>query len=178
MKHKREEKNNIEPKVNRFDDIINSYAPSLLRYLSSRIGDKDEAQDIAQEAYFRLSRVKDADLIRKPESYLFRIAVNLASELLLKNSRKAKIIDLEALQEINGDGDGDYFQRQLEAYSDTSKVEEILEKLPPLYKTVLLLRKRDGFTHMEIAEKLSISTHAVNRYLTGALQKCRKEWEE
>jgi DNA-directed RNA polymerase specialized sigma24 family protein len=124
------EENNAQRQANRLNALIHSYAPSLLRYLSSRLGDKNEAQDIAQEAYFRLSRVKDTDLIKKPESYLFRIAVNLASELLLKNSRKAETIDLEALQNINGDGvgdgDGDIFNRQLEACSDVLKIEEIL----------------------------------------------------
>lgn len=178
MQHREDDERKSNRQGFPLEDLLARYAPSLLRYLSGRLGDKRDAQDIAQEAYLRLSRVKDADLILKPESYLFRIAANLASELLLKNSRKVDTMDLDTLQFIGGDSDDDIFQRQIEAGSDVKKIDQILDSLPPLYKAVLVLKKREGLSHKEIAEELSISTHAVNRYLVGALKKCRTEWFE
>ena len=54
------------------------------------------------------------------------------------------------------------------------ELEKILVTLPPVYQSVLLLRKRDGLNHAEIAEKLGISIHTVRKYLTRAMTECRK----
>lgn len=163
------------------DDLINiveNYSPVLLKYLASRVGNLTEAQDLAQEAYLRLSRVPDADLILKPESYLFRIAANLANEFLLKRSRKMNTINLDTLTDNDGIEGEISFERHIEARSALRQLESILNDLPPLYRSILLLRKRDGFSHKEIAEKLDISPHTVHRYLTRALARCRSEWTE
>lgn len=154
------------------------YGPALLRYLSFRVGNSTEAHDLAQEAYLRLSRVKNPDLIEKPAAYLFRIAENLANEFHLRQKKIPKTIDLDALSEYGGDSDGDQFQRDMEARSSIKALEVILEDLPPLYRAILLLRKRDGYTHAEIAEKLQLSPHTVHRYLTRALAQCRARWAE
>jgi RNA polymerase sigma factor (sigma-70 family) len=46
--------------------------------------------------------------------------------------------------------------------------------LPPIYQSILLMRKRDGLSHGEIAQKLGISIHTVRKYLTRAITECRK----
>lgn len=162
----------------RFGDVIAEYQPTLLRYLAFRVGGEADAHDLAQEAYFRLSRVPDPDLIQKPEAYLFRIAANLANEFLLKRSSTPISMDLDTLQDHGGDGDGAAFEASMEARSAIRRLEQILERLPPLYRSILILRKRDGLSHQEIAEELDISPHTVHRYLTKALAACRAEWTE
>ena len=159
-------------------DLFTEYGPTLIRYLYRRVGNDADAHDLAQEAFLRLSRVKDADLIQKPAAYLFRIAANLASEFHLREKNQRRTIDLDTLAEFGGDGDGDQFQRDMEARSGVKALEELLEALPPLYRAVLLLRKRDGYSSEEIAEKLEISPHTVHKYLTRALARCREEWAE
>ena len=54
------------------------------------------------------------------------------------------------------------------------KLKNVLEHQPRLYRAVLLMRKRDGMSHAEIAEKLSVSVHTVHKYLTRAVEACRK----
>ena len=160
------------------DDLFVEYGPALMRYLNHRIGNDADASDLAQEAYLRLTRVKNADLIEQPAAYLFRIAANLASEFHLKKKNRPGTINLETLAEQGGDGDGDQFQRSMEARSGIKALETVLNRLPPLYRAILLMRKRDGYTHAEIAEKLKLSPHTVHRYLTRALAQCRAEWAE
>lgn len=162
----------------RFTSVIQAYAPRLLRFLEQRTGSGADAQDLAQEAYFRLCRVRDPDLIREPESYLFRIACNLANEVSLRRKGQPKLVELDpALPEL-ADGDEGDFVRLLENRSSIDRLEAILSELPPLYRTVLLLRKRDGYSHEEIAEKLGISPHTVHKYLSRALFTCRALWAE
>ena len=160
------------------DQVFREYTPTLLRYLTSRVGSEAEARDLAQEAYLRLTRVSDSDLIRQPEAYVFRIAANLANEFLLKRRKAGHTVELEAVLETGGDGDSAAFEKQLEARSALRRLAAILEDLPPLYRAVLLLRRRDGLSHAEIARELSISPHTVHRYLTRALAACRAAWTE
>ncbi len=162
----------------RLCSVIETYAPRLLRFLEQRTGSGSDAQDLAQEAYFRLCRVPDPDLIREPESYLFRIASNLAHELRLRRRSQPAVVELDrSLPELAGGDDG-AFEDLLEDRSSIEALEAILTELPPLYRAVLLLRKRDGYTHDEIAERLGISKHTVHKYLSRALFSCRARWAE
>lgn len=162
----------------RFRSVIERYAPRLIRFLEWRTGSGSDAQDLAQEAYFRLCRVSEPDLIREPESYLFRIASNLANEFALRRGSQPATVELDAsLSDLAG-GDHGSFSELLECRSSIEKLESILAELPPLYRAVLVLRKRDGYSHEEIAERLEISPHTVHKYLSRALFSCRALWAE
>ena len=159
-------------------DLFVEYGPTLLRYLSYRVGNNADANDLVQESYLRLTRVKNRDLIEKPAAYLFQIAANLANEFHLRKKRAPISVDLDTVAQHGGLSDEDQFQRDMEARSGVQALERLLIKLPPLYREILLLRKRDGFSHAEIAEKLNLSPHTVHRYLTRALARCREELAE
>lgn len=162
----------------RFGSVLEEYAPRLIRFLEMRTGSEADAQDLAQEAYFRLCRVKNPDLIREPEAYLFRIASNLANELVLRR-RNQPTSFARGTDEVEAtEGDNGSFCSHLEKRSEIDRLQEILSELPPLYQAILLLRKRDGFSHKEIAEQLAISPHTVQKYLTRALLRCRTLWAE
>lgn len=157
----------------RFGSVISRYAPRLLRFLELRTGNRSDAQDLAQEAYLRLCRVPDGDLILKPESYLFRIAFNLSNEFMLRrNTQPSNLAETEQDGD-EGPGDEGRYCSELEHRSEIQLLERAIAELPPLYQAVLLLRKRDGYSHEEIAMRLSISPHTVHKYLTRALLQCR-----
>ena len=150
----------------------------LLRYLRFRIGKAEDAHDIAQETYLRIMRVPNQDLIERPDAYVFKIAANLAGEFLLKKSGAPETLDLETLAEIGEDGDGCASAIALEHRSDLSRVHHVLADMAPLYQSVLILRKRDGLSHQEIADRLGVSIHTVKVYLKRAVAKLRAEWGE
>ena len=162
----------------RFRGVFKQYAPQLRYFLTSRLGNEADAQDLAQEAYLRLTRVERPELIRKPEAYLFKIASNLASELLLKRAQNPASVPLDDLQEAGEDGDGAAFENALDRRAEIVRLEAILDVLPPLYRAVLLLRKRDGYSNNEIAEKLNLAPSSVPTYLKRALAQCRARWSE
>lgn len=162
----------------RFANVIEQFGPRLVRFLEMRTGDRQDAQDLAQEAYFRLCRVREPDLIQSPESYLFRIASNLAHEFVLRRRAQPGFVALDHEQAEVDDHHGRTFGENLEIRSEVRQLEDIITELPPLYQAILLMRKRDGYSHEEIAEKLSISPHTVHKYLSRALLKCRTLWAE
>jgi len=157
---------------------LEDYRPRLVRYLELRTKSFADANDLAQEAYFRLCRVKHPELIRQPDSYLFRIASNLLGEFMLRKRQQGAVMELDADHDLFEGGDQGAFTDELETRSEVKKLNAILDDLPPLYRTILLMRKRDGFSHNEIAEQLSISPHTVQKYLTRAVLRCRTIWAE
>ncbi len=154
------------------------YAPRLHRFLISKLSDRDDAQDLFQEAYLRLLRIEKPELIRHPEVYLFRIASNLVGEFMLKRSQAPKHIDIAVLVDEHKDSDEGAYAEEVDHKLAIGKLEDILSDLPPLYREALLLRKRDGLSHDEIAETLQLSPNTVHKYLTRALAECRNKWKD
>jgi RNA polymerase sigma-19 factor, ECF subfamily len=151
---------------------------ALQEYLMRRLSSAQNAQDLAQEAYLRLLSVEDAELVRQPHAYLFRIASNLVYEYRLRERNDVVTFNSQAV---------DHFAEQpqhvsLEDLGDRLNVERQLEtalaQLPPLYRAILVMRKRDGLSYSEIAQALGISIHTVKKYLLRAVTQCRDlQWE-
>lgn len=166
--------NNSAPKSNSFvKGLYESSYKELFAFLLRRSNNRQQAQDFSQEAFLRLIRVERKDLIEQPRAYLFRIAANLVHEKRLKNISQwqKEISALDNVEQIPCEDDPHaHFERQ-KAIQD---LEKILASLPPIYQSVLLMRKRDGLNHAEIAERLGVSIHTVRKYLTRAVMECRK----
>ena len=160
---------------------IQSCYPQLYKFLLRRVDNRATAQDLAQEAYLRLLRIEKKHLIRQPAAYLFRIAANLVYEFQLKERRSWHVTSLDRLKEMNIEPRAsDNFSRRndnpeyaVEQREALKRIQEALTSMPPLYASVLVLCKRDGLSHQEIAEKLEISIHTVRKYLTRAVVACR-----
>ncbi|AGH43607.1 RNA polymerase sigma factor [Paraglaciecola psychrophila] len=153
--------------------LYDSSYKELFAFLLRRSSNKQQAQDLSQEAYLRLIRVERTDLIEQPKAYLFRIAANLVYETRIKSDRSAekKTYPFEEVEDIPSTDEPHMDYETAKAIIDLDK---IIKELPLMYQTVLLMRKRDGLKHMEIANKLGISIHTVRKYLTRAVAECRK----
>jgi len=57
------------------EGVVQRNDRDLKRYLSQRVGNRAEVEDLAQEIYLRLLRIERKDLIRSPEALLFRVAL-------------------------------------------------------------------------------------------------------
>lgn len=157
------------------DEITRLYRESfcdLVSYLLNRLSDRQEAQDLAQEAYLRLLRIDRNEIILQPRAYLYRIATNLVYEFRMKNNRGAlgQAISNEEVDELVA---ADNPELVADRQAAMRKINNILEQQPKLYRAILLMRKRDGMSHSEIAKKLNVSVHTVHKYMTRAVAACR-----
>jgi len=154
------------------------YLPALQRFLVRRLRSTQDARDLAQEVYLRLLRVADPKLVRQPLSYLYRIASNAVYEFHIHQQQEAITFDSEAMEQlaehpvaVQPDEVGDRLSLE-------RQIAGVLAQLPPLQRAILLMQKRDGLTYAEIADRLSISVHTVEKYLFRALAVMRAtKWE-
>ena len=144
----------------------------LVSYLLNRLSDRQEAQDLAQEAYLRLLRIDRNEIILQPRAYLYRIATNLVYEFRMKYKRSVlgQASSFEGVDKLAADDDP---ALEAERQAAMRKISNVLDQQPQLYRAILLMRKRDGMSHSEIAEKLDVSVHTVHKYMTRAVAACR-----
>jgi RNA polymerase sigma-70 factor (ECF subfamily) len=148
------------------------YAP-LLRFLAARLPHRQDAEDLAQEAFLRLLRVPQADLIRQPDAYLFRIAANLVLEFRLRARRSRVAFDSEQAALAGETADASDTILPAEQLLDRESLHRAIEALPPRHRTALILQRRDGLSYAEIGAKLGVSPDMVKKYLASAIARCR-----
>ena len=152
------------------DDVALSMGRDVLRFLQSRLANSHEAEDLAQEVYLRLLRVKDNERIHNPRAYVLRVAANVLFEwrLLARNRLSHSADPLDQML------DGQDTQHEAEIQQDVRRLEAALAMLSPKCRAVLLMHRRDRYTYEEIAAKLEISVSMVKKYLVKGLSVCQQ----
>ncbi len=154
------------------------YQPALQRFLLRRLRCTQDARDLAQEVYLRVLRVADPKLVRQPLSYLYRIASNVVYEFHIHQQHEAVTFDSEAMEQLAEHPANVQPDEMSDRLSLQRQIAGVLKELPPLQRAILLMQKRDGLSYAEIAQKLSISVHTVEKYLFRALAVVRAtKWE-
>ena len=71
--------------------LFEEHQEPLVRFLTLRLGNAEDAAEIAQEAYLRLMKVERLEELENPRGYLFRTAANLAIDRTRQQSRFALV---------------------------------------------------------------------------------------
>ena len=148
-----------------------------MRFLARRLRRAVDARDLAQEAYVRLLRLDRKDLVRDPQPYVYRVAVNLLHEFELK--RRADADGLRRwTQEQDLQGSAPAVDQEVEARVIHDQLSGVLGELTPKCRAVLILHRRDGMTYEEIGAQLGISPSMVKKYLATGLRHCRSRLQD
>ena len=143
----------------------------LRAWLRERFARLADVDDLVQETYLRLFRARSAGQIAHPKTYLFTTARNAALDRL----RREKVVSFQGLPE----GDDSAALPSLSATADPARDDELsliaeaIRSLPVRCREVLVLRKQQGLSHEEIAQRLGISRHTVNAQITLGMVRVR-----
>lgn len=151
----------------------------LLRFLTARIGDRAEAEELLQELWVRVQAV-DPGPIANPRSYLYRAAQNLALDRVRARRRQmAREDQWAATQRLPHAGQeaGDIrgtAEDAMIAREEADALATALAALPAGAGRVLKLHKFDGLSHAEIAQRLGISRSGVEKHIAVAMAHLRR----
>jgi RNA polymerase sigma-70 factor (ECF subfamily) len=165
-----------------FKQAYQEFQPKILNYLSRLMG-PNEAEDITQEVFEKVSRKLDTFKGEsKFSTWLYRIATNAAFDRLRSSSLKhaSQNTPLETIADTE---DRNVWNGQREATTDqnvirkemSACVREYIDKLPADYRTALILSEIEGFKNKEIADILQISLENVKIRLHRARAGLKKE---
>ena len=148
--------------------IYRKETPWLIRFFRRRLGDADEAQDLAHETIVRYLKAAPSAAIANPQAYLRRVAANLLRDRAARGSTRLSAITLPLIEGLDA-VDGDDPHRTLEAREELSRWTDILGQLTSLTLEIFLLSRIDGFTYKEIADQLGTSVWSVKRQMAKAI---------
>lgn len=146
-----------------FRDFYQATARPLWAYLS-RAASPDLADDLVQEAYYRLLRsdfVPASDAHAK--NYLYRIATNLMRDHFRRAGRRTAAGEVDADPAPEGSSDREPVAEDTPGREARMRrdVRRFLSRLSPKDRRLLWLAHVEGASHREIAEVLEVQESSV-----------------
>ena len=153
------------------DEILRRYWPNMVRFATRIQGARDVAEDIAQDAFVQLwnSRVTFARG-GSITAFLYRVVRNLA----LNEVRHREVRDRFGSRERDVDTPVALAPDEaLDVQGLEETVARAIAELPKRQRTVFILARYEGLTHVEISKILGTSPQTVANQMTGALTHLR-----
>jgi len=143
---------------------VDNYADNLFRFALKHLKNEMSAKDIVQETFEKVW-IKHQDVAyEKVKSYLFTTAYHAIVDWVKKEARNGD------WEKVENEGTG--------ATSISFDVQNILneglDKLPAIQKTVVLLRDYEGYNYDEIAKITDLSESQVKVYIFRARQSLKE----
>lgn len=138
-------------------ELADRLLPRVLAYAARMLGDRTEAEDVAQEAMLRLWRIA-ADWRQgeaKVTTWLYRVVSNLCTDRL----RRRRTVALEDGAEPEDGAPGAV--ARLIAADRAAALETALAALPERQRQAVVLRHLEGLSNPEIGAVMDIGTEAV-----------------
>ena len=150
-----------------FDDLFQQYWPRLVSMLFRLTGDRDEAEDLALETFWRLHKHPPrSNSLDNPGGWLFRVAIRLGYNALRSRKRRGRYEQAAGTQSIEA-VEQSTPETQVEQHLEREYVRHILAHMRPRSAQVLVLR-HSGLSYAEVAEAIGIAPNSVGKLLTRA----------
>ena len=155
--------------------LFREYHAMLVRYLTRRLGDRDWAEEVAQETFVRALR---QDTIVNERSWIFAVANNLVRDDARRSSRQRKHLELMAAEVRDEEQEMPAEPREitLEMAQETADARRALESLAERDRQALLM-KEEGLNYEEIADVLGIEKSSVGTTLSRARRRLAETYE-
>lgn len=140
----------------------------LMQYLRHNWRDNSGLEDLRQEVYMRVCEAAYRQIPDRTKAFVFTTARNL----LITRGRRENVVPIEAVADLDSLGvpaDEPGPDRNLAARDELKHVREAVEQLPPRYREVVQLRRIEGLSRREIAQRLGLAEQTVAEYLTKAM---------
>lgn len=157
------------------NELVGRYQKKLFVYIYRFVGNKEEAEDLLQNVFFKVYKYcKDFDTNRKFSSWIYRIAHNEAVNYIKRKNIK-KFISLEEFVSTK-----DRIETKTDAKSPMEvwlrkelrkEVEKAMKKLPGKYCEVLEMRYFSEKSYEEISRILKKPVNTVGTLVNRAKRK-------
>ncbi len=147
----------------------------LKRFFAARFGSIEQAEDLVQELYLKVSTLDPGKPVQNPGGYLYRLAMNLMIDQVRQRQRavaRDSAWRQAHNQSVGGDdiADAPDMEDALTARRKLAVLIESLDTLPAKTQEIFRLHKFEGLTHAQTAARLGISQRSVEKHVSAALK--------
>jgi RNA polymerase sigma-70 factor (ECF subfamily) len=166
-----------------FNEIVFRYKDKLVNFLFRYTGNRDEAEDLAQDTFLKLYRSKHLyKEIAKFSTWFYTIAINIAKTNLRKRSRLNSI----SLSSFDSEGEKDYElpsgsigpDEVANAAVESHYIQKAIDSLDDKFKEVIVLRDIQDFEYEEIVEITGLPLGTVKSRINRGREKLKLMLEE
>lgn len=164
-----------------FRAIYEQHSSAILIYLIRLTGRKEMAEELTQETF--LTAIRKIGFFRAGpdgglKAWIFRIATNLAIDLL----RREKRMELPSADPVefgvNLSDDQPQPDEQLEHFQFSQSVASALQELTPAQRMIFLLKEQEGMSLLEISRVCGSSENSIKQSLFRARASLRRKLAE
>jgi RNA polymerase sigma-70 factor, ECF subfamily len=164
-----------------FEQLVLANAPKMVNLAYRLVGNREEAEDIAQEAFLRLHRTLDQFRGEcSLNSWLYRIVSRLAIDHLRREKLRRKLFffrhsneEPDPLDVVAEPGASSF--DMLQAQETGRRMAVALKQLSARQRAVFVLRHQEGLPLKEIAAMLDLEEGTVKSHLHRAIRFLRVE---
>ena len=156
------------PTTMELDVLYRNEQHALVRFFTRYRASPEDARDLVQEAFLRLSRIdlRRSGSISRPAEYLRQIARNLLKDrakAARRHARDAHVnaddCDLVGVDEL----------ARLEARDSLVRLESAIKSLKPKTREIFMAHRLEGLSYAEIAARTGLSVSGVEKQLGRAV---------
>lgn len=140
--------------------------------LAARLGSSDLAGEALHETWLKLNDGAELAPVADPDAYIYRAAINTASNLAASQRRALGSLDIEDIMGVADDAPGP--ERIAIGRSELAMVWKILGELTPRQRHVFIESFTGDQTHAELAERYGVSVRMIQMDLREAILHCAR----
>jgi RNA polymerase sigma factor (sigma-70 family) len=151
--------------------LMRDFNRTLVRMLQSRLGSYEDAREVAQEAYAKLLNLGSDSVVSFHRAYLFRIAQNLATDLLRRRTYTEQSVpdDLGMWPDPGASP-----ERSARAAQVVDRLPALLAELPLNCAEAFRLVRIEQLSFAEAAARLNLTERMVRIHVARALAYCQE----
>lgn len=128
-----------------------------------------DIEDVIQEMYSRILSLPSLEAIRYPRQY----AIQTARAIVIDHVRHSRVISIttcESLETLDVPVPESNTEERLEFQGEILAVADALAQLPAMCRETLILRRIEGLTQREVAQRLGISEKTVEKHMADGVR--------
>ncbi|MFH0133760.1 sigma-70 family RNA polymerase sigma factor [Variovorax sp. VaC1] len=149
--------------------LYSDHQPWLLDMLRRKLGNVDNAADLAQDTFARILSSNESGPLREPRAYLTTVASRIAAQYFRRLALERTYLDAIAhLPEAVSPSP----ETRLLVLEALAAVSRVLDGLKPHVREIFLMAQLDGMTYPQIALQLQVSVNVVQKAMVKAYRHC------
>jgi RNA polymerase sigma-70 factor (ECF subfamily) len=145
-------------KISDYNSCVDQYADAVYRFILKNMKVEEWARDVVQDAFMKMWVKRKTIEASKAKSYLFTTAYHAMIDVI---RREKKVQFREELPNV--------MEQRINPHHDLQMIlNQALELLPEIQKSVVLLRDYEGYSYQEIGEICGLKPSQVKVYIYRA----------